>query len=104
MTSFQLMDENLLRIIVLFSSADDSLVKILLAHFYFLPKKELVCPRGCQNMMIVKEKSQWNKINVVKSNDFKAASVQVCCEFAELTLCVSNILTNIQRLGNALFV
>ena len=70
------MDENLLRMIVLFSSADDSLVKIPLAHF--CQKKSWFCPRGCQNMMIVKEKSQWNKIKVVvKSNDFKAAPVQV---------------------------
>ena len=38
-----------MRIIVLFSSADDSLVKIPLAHFYCLPKKVgFVQEDGCQ--------------------------------------------------------
>ena len=55
-------------------------------------------------MMVAKEKSQRNKIKVVNSNEFIRQLPFRCCEFAELTLRVSNILTNIQRLGNALFV
>ena len=62
--SFQWTDEDQLRIIVLFCSADDSLVKIPLAHFYCLPKKSLFRLRGVKTSWLPERsrsgtKSRW---------------------------------------------